>query len=218
MPVHRPGKHSGVFTYSDASLRRVKNSELAVIGKAEAIQKRSVMFTLTFPKEFSNHHRWMINDRFRKNIRMIFRDGGLWVCEAHTGKDYVDRKGNKVKGDPAMRGLVHFHYRVITDRSYQDVLEWIKRQQEKDGVAVNSYDVSEKAHSLYQSLYQCKSDQKDLVFHSGRIFATWGVDTKGMKVDQSQIDLFGYTINEKGLMKAKISDAHIIVQSSKLKK
>lgn len=213
-PDHSPGNKKSVFSYTDSCLRRLRNAELAVMGRAEAIGKRTVLITLTFPQEFSNDHRWRVNDRIRKLIRMVIKDGGLWCVEAHTGKKYIDRNGKEVH-HPEMRGMVHFHYRVITSKSYDELLEWIVSQQNKDGVFRNSYDISERYQSLYQSIYQGKADQKNLIQHSGKIYGCWGVDVKGMSVDQGQIDLFGYEFVGK-MMKSKLSDANVVVQKSKL--
>lgn len=206
------------YTYSTRALSRLRAAERAV--RAQAIVKgvASYLLTLTFPKDFENDDRWRINDRFRKNIRMRF-DAGLWCAEAHTGKDYVTREGVHRIGDKEMRGKIHFHYRVNTSESFSSVKTWLLAQQEIDKVENFSYDIKfSKMKWLYLSLHESKAEQKELVIHTGRLWATWGVDKSPEFFNVLEMEEFGVysAIDNKEVYTD--SSIHVAIQKKKLLK
>lgn len=170
---------SGVYSWSDAALRKVRQSEFALHALAELLQLPVHMFTLTFPHSFDNGYRWSCNDRWRKLVRVKKQfKAGIWVAEAHTGK-----------GDASMKGLIHFHYKVICDKNFL-VIPWLQKQQMIDRVKINSYDfASSDTPKMYQGLEVSKRLQKE-VTHTGRIWGSWKLDRTPMVVSQEQISLF----------------------------
>lgn len=204
-------KFDGIYKYSGNVFRRIRKAELAVKAFAALRGLRCDMLTLTFPVGFDNVQRFAVNDRFRKNVRMAFPDGGMWVTEAHT--------------EEKTKGLYHFHYYVITGKPKGTVLNWLRAQQHTDGVERNSYDYSsEKSEgSVYLSLYQSKEYQKSVVTHTGRIWAMWGkIDYSSIQV--SEADFLNLNVscaivsNKRYYLTSKLPSVPLLVLKENLKK